>query len=152
MNVYPAAIPEKLFERLNERSEREWFQKPERLPDRDTLERIADEAFHASLLTEERRRPGFRLAYCSPDDFKPDKEAMLVSPPRVIRLPTPRPFTSSELNRIAPAADLTRFLVCVCLNDANSSLGVGSSYSGRIFPEILAHPEDGPEKGWKSVS
>ena len=21
-----------------------------------------------------------------------------------------------------------------------------------VFPEILAHPEDGPEKGWKSVS
>ncbi len=26
--------------------------------------------------------------------------------------------------------------------------GVGSSYSGRIFPEILAHPENSLEQGW----
>ncbi len=32
------------------------------------------------------------------------------------------------------------------------SLGVGSSYSGRIFPEILAHPKRSPQKGWEEVS
>ncbi len=35
-------------------------------------------------------------------------------------------------------------------SDANRS--VGSSYSGRIFPEILAHPERSPQKGWEDVS
>ena len=29
---------------------------------------------------------------------------------------------------------------------------VGSSYSGRVFPEILAHPTRSPEKGWEEVS
>ncbi len=29
---------------------------------------------------------------------------------------------------------------------------VGSSYSGRIFPEILAHPGNSLEKGWGGVS
>ena len=37
---------------------------------------------------------------------------------------SPRPFTVSELNRIAPAADLTRFLVCVCPKKKSNSLQI----------------------------
>jgi len=31
---------------------------------------------------------------------------------------------------------------------AGQKAAVGSSYSGRIFPEILAHPENSLEQGW----
>ena len=73
-----------------------------------------DIAFHASLMTEEKRRPGFRLLYCSPEDLKSTELLGLPYSFRTITMPEPRPFTVSELNHIAPAADLTRFLICVC--------------------------------------
>ena len=97
MNVYPTAIPDHLYERLNKLSERKWFEEPASLPDKDTLKQVADEAYQASLLTEERRRPGFRLIYCSPDDLSSGTEERTPNPPRVVRLPTPRPYTSGGL-------------------------------------------------------
>ena len=115
MPTYPTSIEKPLFDRIEELSKNAWFPKPKRLPSSDALQTLIDIAFHASFMTEERRRPGFRLLYCNPNDLQQeDRPITLGNPFRTISIPAPRPLTASELNRVAPAADLTRFLVCVC--------------------------------------
>ena len=114
MIVYPISIREPLIERIEELSRKRLFRKSESLPDVDAFQLLVDIAFHASFMTEEKRRPGFRLIYCGPKDLHPvESHGVPFHRSRTISIPSPRPFTVSELNRIAPAADLTRFLVCV---------------------------------------
>ena len=115
MIIYPTSIRKPLIKRIEELCEGGLIQKPEHLPDTEIFQLLIDIAFHASFMTEEKRLPGFRLLYCSPDDLKPTGlHEIRFRRFRTITMPSPRPFTVSELNRIAPAADLTRFLVCVC--------------------------------------
>ena len=115
MIVYPKSVEDPLNRRIEELSKQKWFQKPKRLPDAEVFQLLSDVAFHASFQTEEKRRPGFRLIYCSPKDLEPPKKLYSRSDRfRTVTFPSPRPFSVGELNRIAPAADLTRFLVCVC--------------------------------------
>ena len=144
MTIYPPSIPELIQEQIDKLEADEWRQTPSRLPDKDVLRRIVDEAFHASLLTEERRRPGFRLMYCASEDFHSEDETPVFRPNRVIRLLTPIPFSSKELNRIAPAADLKRFLVCVCRNRESSSLDIwGLMDVGDNWWEFIHHETSG---------
>ena len=86
---------------------------------------LTDTAFHASFLTEEKRRPGFRLIYCCEGDL----EAELAEHPwfkyaRVILLASPLPFKAADLIRIAPAADLVHTLVCVYPNEETGDLEI----------------------------
>ena len=112
--IYPPSIREPLFEQIDRLGENDWIQPPKRLPNAKVFQMLVDVAFHASFMTEEKRRPGFRLLYCSPDDLKSDEpRGFPRNSFRPIMMPTPCPFTTDELNRIAPAADLTRFLICV---------------------------------------
>lgn len=85
------------------------------LPTDDTLKNLIDVAYHASFLTEEQRRIGFKLIFCSkenlsknPKFFKRDYENSYV-----VSFSKPREFSVSELLRIAPATDFTRILICV---------------------------------------
>ena len=160
MTIYPTSIREPVFKRIRQLSKSKWFQQPESLPDAKTFKRLVDVAFHASFMTEEKRRPGFRLLYCSPEDLQSDN---LLGPLknrfRTISMPSLRPFTTSELNRIAPAADLTRFLVCVCPEENNNSLhiwgllDVGDNWwkfvhheasSGKVPPNFLTITSTAP--------
>ena len=123
--IYPTSIREPLIKQIEELSKSEWFQKPEHIPDTEVFQLLIDVAFHASFMTEEKRRPGFRLIYCSPEDLKPtERHGSRYDHFRTITMSSPRPFTVSELNRIAPAADLTRFLVCVCPKKKSNSLQI----------------------------
>lgn len=108
MPIYPPQLRRPLIDSLKEASEHPWFREPASMPAKGVFQELVDTAFHASLLTEEKRRPGFRLIYCGPDDFPSDSPRY-----RLLPMPSPRPFSASELIRIAPAADLTRFLICV---------------------------------------
>lgn len=113
--IYPTSIRQPLIKRIEELSKRKWIQKPKHLPSTKVFQQLIDIAFHASFMTEEKRRPGFRLLYCRPEDLKPtERYEFLYRRSRTITMPSPRPFNVSELNRIAPAADRTRFLICVC--------------------------------------
>ena len=65
-------------------------------------------------MTEEKRRPGFRLMYCSPEELKPvETDRPVLNRFRIISIMEPILLTVNELNHIAPAADLIRYLVCV---------------------------------------
>lgn len=115
MITYPTAIRDPLIERIEELGKNEWFQEPEHFPEPEVFQRLVDIAFHASFLTEEGRRPGFRMIYCNQEGVEASQHSFSdFNRFRTIILPSPRPFNVAELNRIAPAADLTRFLVCVC--------------------------------------
>ena len=112
MLTYPISIREPLIKAIENLGQEKWFKKPKDIPDSEMFQLFCDIAFHASFLTEEHRRPGFRVIYCNAEDLKLSQQ-VISGHFRIIRLHIPRPFTISELNRIAPAADLTRFLICV---------------------------------------
>lgn len=118
--IYPTSIREPLVKRIEELGKDEWFSKPD-LPGTETFQQFLDVAFHASLMTEEKRRPGFRLLYCYPDDLNDFLGDQFRTTSRIVRMPSPLPYTANELNRIAPAADLTRFLICVCTEKKESN-------------------------------
>lgn len=121
--IYPVSVREPLVERIEEFSKNDFFQKPERLPNAEVFQMLVDVAFHASFMTEEKRHSGFRLLFCSPEDLKSSEPPNFIQDRfRLISMLSPRPLTASELNRIAPAADLTRFLVCVYPEKASNSL------------------------------
>ena len=69
MPIYPTEIAEPLTSRINDLEKLEYFQRPKVFPNDEDLQSMIDTSFHASLLTEEGRRPGFRLLYCSPADI-----------------------------------------------------------------------------------
>ena len=83
------------------------------LPDQSQLERLVSEAYFASFQTEEGRRPGFRVTYACEDDLGKAFNHPNASRVRLITFTNPRPYSASEITRLAPAAELIRFLICV---------------------------------------
>ena len=83
------------------------------LPDDDDLGRLFCEAYFASLQTEEGRRPGFRVMYAPDEEFTRSGDHPHAAHIRLIRFDVPRRYVASEINRLAPAAELTRSLICV---------------------------------------
>lgn len=112
--VYPTDLWQPLCEGMAHIRKQAWFNEPLQFPCESEFKILANIAFQASLLTEEGRRPGFRLVFCNSENTQ-SLENSEFSPLRVVRFTDPRPFSVAEVNRIAPAADLTRFLVCVGL-------------------------------------
>jgi DisA bacterial checkpoint controller nucleotide-binding len=98
------------------------FHKPPSLPSNNILERFLDVAFHASFQTEEGRRPGFRIILYSPKDHSRMMKRHDVSPKyfensfRLMPLDTMRPYSVAEVNRLAPAAEMKRLLICVAVS------------------------------------
>ena len=90
---------------------------PSGLPSKYVLEKLLDVAYQASFMTEEGRRLGFRIIYYSPEDHQRESEPgrgfYLENRPRLLPLDTTRLYTAAEVNRLAPAAELTRLMICV---------------------------------------
>lgn len=93
------------------------FHTPPKLPPQNELELLLDVAFQASLLTEEGRRSGFRIVYVSKDEIHKeidkDKSIYFDNNSRLIEFDSERPYSVSEINRLAPAAEFTRLMICV---------------------------------------
>ena len=68
--VYPTSLRAPLAKRIEELSKTGYIQEPGHLPDAEAFQTLVDVAFHASFMAEEKRRPGFRLLFCSPEDLK----------------------------------------------------------------------------------
>jgi len=119
MSNYPAdliPIIEKRWKHLRRRPYGAKFP----LPSKHQLEILLDVAFHATFLTEEGRRPGFRLMFYPSKDYEKDlKESPMrfgtlsSSHSRLLRFDVTRLYTVSEVNRLAPAAELTRMMICI---------------------------------------
>lgn len=117
MATYPRSVIPVLTRKWQALSKRQ-YGKPSILPARAELNTLIDIAFHATFLAEEGRRPGFRIIHYLPKDYKEDSEQeskgiFYFGEYRLIPLDKARPFNVSEVNRLAPAAELTRLILCV---------------------------------------
>ena len=82
------------------------------LPDEAVLRRLLDVTYHASMLTEEGRRPSFRVVCCRRGEFDDANNGRLRNC-RKIAFSTPVPLTEKQLLQLAPATDPTSVLVAV---------------------------------------
>lgn len=96
------------------------FHQPPELPSQYELQSLFDVAFQASFLTEEGRRSGFRVVYATNkeivDAIDRRKSTYFDNNSRVIEFDNERPYSVSEINRLAPAAEFTRLMICVSNN------------------------------------
>jgi len=148
MGIYPKdLIPvlKQKWARLRSRP----YGKPPTLPPSAVLEILLDVAFNATFLPEEGRRPGFRVIYYPSKVYNKEKK----EPDyrfRMLPFDVPRPYTVSEVNRLAPAAEWTRILLCVedISNNPHmpdlriwSMLDVGENWWKFIHNEVsIGHP------------
>lgn len=113
MNAYPKDIIPNLKKACKRFKDRKYAKPPTLPPDKE-LQVLLDTAFHASFLTEEGRRPGFRIIYMPFETEQKEKnDKYFYNRHRLINLDTPRPYSVSEINRLAPVAELTRLMICV---------------------------------------
>jgi len=135
------------------------------LPNNRILKQLLDVAYHASFLTEELRRVGFRIVFCSKNKLKKHhKYGGRPSTLEPVEFVEPREFNIGEILRLAPATDFTRMLICVgpekgnklriwALIDAGSSwwdFTHGESSSGYPPPNFLTIASTEP--GYLSIS
>lgn len=111
MYLYPPQVV-KHIQDVCKAKKKDKYSRPPALPATNTIRQLLDVCFHASFLTEEGRRPGFRVAYFDKSSAN-QLENEFATMSRLVRLRKSRPFTVAEINRLAPAAELTRFLFCV---------------------------------------
>jgi hypothetical protein len=98
-------------------------EQPPPLPADAVLRRLLDVAYHASLLTEEQRRPSFRIVYCPRSEFKDGPTHRVRSCVR-INFWSACPFTEKQLLQLAPATDPTSVMIAVeAADDAASGNG-----------------------------
>ncbi|MCE5212163.1 MAG: DNA integrity scanning protein DisA nucleotide-binding domain protein [Deltaproteobacteria bacterium] len=119
MNAYPKDIIPAL-KNVCTKLEKRKYGKPPTLPPDEELHVLLDTAFHASFLTEEGRRTGFRILYVSFETMIKEIDKHSDNRWRIINFDTPRPYSVSELNRLAPAAELTHLMICVSNSSQNN--------------------------------
>lgn len=140
MNAYPKDIIPALKEICKKNKKRE-YGKPPDLPTDKELNILLDTAFHASFLTEEGRRMGFRIIYVSSEAIIKDLKSYSDNRWRIINFDSPRQYNVSELNRLAPAADLTRLMI-----------GVSNSSPKDLYPSLIIWGLlDVGENWWKYI-
>ncbi len=113
MVTYPAdLIPE--LRRLWETIRMGKQERVPELPGDEVLLDLLNVAYHASFLTEEQRRIGFRLLYCRKDELiKHPRYLGQKTSPEPIEFGTPLFFSVNEILRLAPALDYHKVLICV---------------------------------------
>lgn len=82
------------------------------LPGDAELRRLLDVAYHASLLTEEGRRPSFRIVCCPRAEFREGGSQRVRSCVK-INFSSPCPFNEKQLLQLAPATDPTSVMIAV---------------------------------------
>ena len=82
------------------------------LPSEKVLARLLDVAYHTSFLTEEGRRPSFRLVCCPRSEFK-DGKSTRVKMAEKISFSAPCAFNEKQLLQLAPASDPTSVMIAV---------------------------------------
>jgi len=113
MNSYPSDLLPIIKSYCASKNKKKHIQPPP-LPDEAVIANLLDISYHASFETDEGRRPGFRLILYSPSDFEKDKRKEDEENRfRVILLEKERNLNVAEVIRLAPAAELTRFLMCI---------------------------------------
>lgn len=113
--LYPSEIVEEVIKRWDLFQGR--FREKPPFPDRDTVRKILDVVYHASLLTEESRRVNLRVVYL-PQNL-PDKQKRFINANRSpIKFAEPITFDINELLRLAPSVEATKSMIAVYPTDA----------------------------------
>lgn len=113
------------------------------LPDKETFNRIVDVVYHASFLTEEKRRIWFRVTYASKDFIM--KAAKKRTPSetseryKISSFDRPRVFNVSEIVKLAPAADPTQVLIGIFENDEKEMEIWGLIEAGTSWRKFVRH-------------
>lgn len=131
MTITSFAYPDDLLPELKELWQQRRFRfldSGAALPSDAEIMQLLQVAYHASFLTEEGRRLGFRLAYIPRDE--PNSGWGGATP---IPFDSPREFSVAEILRLAPATDPTKMLICVEMRNTGGlviwgMLDVGSSW------------------------
>ena len=113
MSAYPKDLISEIRNRCRNLKSRKYTKSPP-LPTHTVLENYLDVAYHASFQKEEGRRSGFRIILYSAQDHDKvtrSRQPMLL-PFRLMPLDFTRPYTVAEINRLAPAAEMKRLLIC----------------------------------------
>lgn len=141
INIDTSTLWTNLNQRLQAHTTLEGHLPPVLMPSEDAFPRIVNVAFNASLQTEEKRPTGFRLIYFSLDELERDREFDDPSNRyRIMPLENRRPFVASELVQIAAVADITRSLVCVCLDEKTNELQIwGLLDTGESWWRVIQH-------------
>lgn len=131
------------------RLKRHKFHRPPMVIPEIALARVLEVAYQASFKTEEKRRPGFRIILYSPTDHKKymqNRESMhkyYNNWFRLIPFESARRFTAAEINRLAPAAELTRLLVCVSCEEYESPVIWAMLDTGENWWKFIHHEVSG---------
>ncbi|RWX46576.1 DisA checkpoint controller nucleotide-binding [Candidatus Electrothrix aarhusensis] len=138
---YPKDLPEILKKTINEiKSD---HSPPPDLPQDIILNDLLETSYHASFLTEEKRRLGFRLVFANKKDLIKKNDPHFKNPHRTIIFPEPRPFNISEILRLSPAFEMTQVLICVSQTNRSKKdpqLGIwGLLDTGTSWWKLLSH-------------
>ena len=113
------------------------------LPVKEIFQKMIDTVYHASFLTEERRRIWFRVVYISPKEIG-EKDKIRLRYVTTIEFDKPRMFTENELLKLAPAADPTQVLIGVYHKEKSKELEIwGLIEAGTSWWDFTRHESSG---------
>lgn len=160
--------PDKLYDRVKSKWEKKIWEEEvvPVLPDREIVQNMVDTVYHASFLTEERRRIWFRVVYIPLEEIE---KLGNLGPPmfhfKTIKFNKPRIFNVKELLKLAPAADPTQVLIGVYNKGESKELEIwglieaGTSWwdfkryeSGKRTPQPYAFTLSSKKPGQISIS
>lgn len=140
------SYPDSLYDRFKS----QWTKKKWRkevvpvLPDREIVKNMIETAYHASFLTEERRRQWFRVVYISPEEIEGDKVEFPFEYIKIIKFNNPRIFNVNELLKLAPAADPAQVLIGVYNKGKTKELEIwGLIEEGTSWWDFTSHESSG---------
>lgn len=112
------------------------------LPDKAIFNELIEVIYHASFLTEERRRIWFRVIYI-PAEILVKERKWAPNNNRIIKFHSPRIFNASELLKLAPSADPTQVLIGVW-GETKKDLKIwGLIETGTSWWDMHRHETDG---------
>lgn len=115
--LYPSDIVDEVIKRWDIFQGR--FREKPPFPDKDTVRKILNVVYHASLLTEESRRVSLRVIYL-PQNLS-EKQINNINIDKLpVKFAEPIRFDIGELLRIAPSVEANKSMIAICSTNALS--------------------------------
>ena len=117
MFLYPNDLYDQLIHEYSKVKNQKFNALPD-VPEKDLFQIFVDTAFHASFLTEEGRRIGFRIMYIPDEIAFKNKQNNIIFQNRIRFIPfeKKRIYSVSEVNKISPVVEYKRYILCVSPN------------------------------------
>lgn len=123
MPVYPINLLKDLKAAWTDSKEHEHDKVP-KLPSDKVLLELLEVTYHASFLTEESRKLGVRILFVEHDELKQQFDSPhSVDSKSLLKFDIKRPFSKSEILRLAPATDPEKMLIGVG-HDSKAGLSI----------------------------